>query len=666
MIRRLSTRLLPLIAVAALAACVPVERRLLVLDLALADHALIAPTLRPWADAGYAVDYRPFFPHLTRADLTRYGAVIVLGGRGPATDALDLSDLELLGEGVARGMVAVLAYAGDGEGALDRWTMNRWLHSVGAGVAIDEWPLEDTTAAAPAVAEPQPPAEPVGGALGLVALRRFPAGRNHALTLRDPAHALARSTGDAFARPPDATPSPRPHAAVVAATRLQHGLIIVASRHLLGALGPEVRAATISPLQTDSLAGTRLFLRALVRWTRRPAEWAHVPSTDDPRTFVLAGAPAPLSRRPALDEAPEGAGPPAETETANGDSAATTPPVWARRAGFRLAWSRAPLGRGDEFLSAQTAALDSLFEFLDAAGFNVLATPVTPAMLDDTGRADRLPRTFEAAAWRRALDRMATTSVRWLPTLSFDRLRRIDRALTPRCLLDDSVWTAGVRPAFRALALHARQRSGVVTGITIDAGLPPDEPPAWACDGDVAIAVRALGRDSTTVARVLALPPTGRYDWLLASGQLGPFFANLETALAERVARARDEARRVHPGLLFVVRVPAPPADWRALGLMRGLATRDAPVVVWSTEPDARELVLDWRARGINALHVTGLSAERVPARAWPRLRTAAFVASAGFALGPLDRVLAAPRTAEGPVPVDSLARLLRHLSRER
>ena len=87
--------------------------------------------------AGYRVEYRRYYPHLTRQDLARYRTVLVLGGRQPESlsDALTIGDLAILNEWVRRDGVVVLVYAEDG-GALDRWIMNRWLGAQGAGIAV--------------------------------------------------------------------------------------------------------------------------------------------------------------------------------------------------------------------------------------------------------------------------------------------------------------------------------------------------------------------------------------------------------------------------------------------------------------------------------------------------------------------------------------------------
>src|SRR5438067_1140821 len=93
-----------LIALLLLSACQPQARRLLLLDLALSEPALLNSTVQPWRDEGYAVEYRRFYPHLARADLGRYRVLLFLLGREPEapSDALTAGDLALLTEWVLR------------------------------------------------------------------------------------------------------------------------------------------------------------------------------------------------------------------------------------------------------------------------------------------------------------------------------------------------------------------------------------------------------------------------------------------------------------------------------------------------------------------------------------------------------------------------------------
>src|SRR5438552_2616218 len=109
-----------LIGLLLLCGCQAQARRLLLLDLALSDPALLNGTVRPWHDEGYTVEYRRFYPHLARTDLERYRVLLFLLGREPEapSDALTAGDLALLTEWVLRGGVVVLGYDADGEGYL--------------------------------------------------------------------------------------------------------------------------------------------------------------------------------------------------------------------------------------------------------------------------------------------------------------------------------------------------------------------------------------------------------------------------------------------------------------------------------------------------------------------------------------------------------------------
>src|SRR5207245_410983 len=116
---------------------------------------------------------------------------------------------------------------------------------------------------------------------------------------------LATTSRQAFVRTPTG-PAARPGAVTVAAVRVGEGLVVVISRHALGALGPQYRATTMPPLQHDALKRTRDFLIGLARWTRRPAEWAHVPAAAHGIALALAQAPAPFEWLPPRLAPPEG------------------------------------------------------------------------------------------------------------------------------------------------------------------------------------------------------------------------------------------------------------------------------------------------------------------------------------------------------------------------
>ena len=647
----------PLVAAAvalAAVACQPQSRRLLLLDLALSDPIVLDATASPWHEAGYAVEYRRFYPHLTRHDLSRYRTLVLLGGREPEapSDALTLGDLAVLTEWTRQGGVVVFGYAADGEGFLDRWIVNRWLAAMGTGLVIGDFPLEDSTAAT----ETQPRVFPLPhSALDDAGFEPFSAGRNHVVLVRRESQALARSSATAYVRPPQEAPGARPRAVVAAASRVGDGLVLVISRHALAATGPDLRPSTLPPLPAPGDAGRgRAFLDALARWTLRPAEWASVAPAAARAPLTLASAPRPIAAHPPPLAPPSGADvvvlpQPVPARQGRGSG----PPAWISRQGMRVLWTHAgPFQR----------AFDSLLAFVDVGAFNVLATEVSaPARSDSLGLRN---------IWRPTATRLQATSLRWFPTIALAELRpqgeTATREIAPRgdtlavwCGLDSLFWRAALRPAYRALArLGGDRAADHVAGVALDLeGSSPQGAYAAAgfCDATYREGLRALGADSAETARLAALPAEGgaRYDALLERGLLGRYETALERLVAERAAALRAEVRRLNPGARFAFRSTRVPSDWFSLGLLRGFSDADTPVFLWTGEPRMHALLEHYRARGIFALSAVGLPPGRIAANEWPRLRRVAFGEHDGFWLS----------WHETPSP-DSLGRLIRRLAR--
>lgn len=587
---------LPIALVLALAACQPESRRLLLLDLTLADPLLLEHTAAPWHAAGYRVEYRQFYPHLTRGDLARYRTVIILGGREPQgpSDALTIGDLAILTEwmrGGGRAGVVILAYRSDPvdrgkteDGTLDRWVMNRWLASQGAGIAIGT-----ATVDAPGSPQPQSALDNAGSA-------PFPAGRNHALRIRDRSQTLARA----------------PASALVAASRVDDGLVVVASRGLLAAGNQDSR--------------TREFLEALARWTRRPAEWAGVRAATEPVTLRLAEAPLSVAMHPPPLTPPTGAATvvlplPQPPSGSRDDSIVVT--GWIARQGVRGLWSR-----------FTPQSLDSLLGFADLAALNALATVIpVPALADTLGTRN---------IWRVTAERLQATSVRWFPAVSLvaipsegaDEVNRHGELAPVACGLDSLFWRAALRPAYRTLARLGGARPDVITGVAmdLDSAMTLYRGSGF-CDADYHLGLRALGLDSTETQRLAALPPPVRYDTLLERGWLSRYFDALQAAVAERAAGLRGELRRLHPDLRFAFRATDAPTDWFSLGLLRGFSSRGAPALLWIKEQHARAFRHHYRDREIYVLSAVGLEPDRATFAAGnaARLRAAVFAENAGF-----------------------------------
>lgn len=655
MIRTISLALLAVIA-----GCQPQARRLLLLDLNLTDPVALGATAEPWSQAGYTVEYRRYYPHLTRQDLTRYRVVVLLGGREPeaVSDAIDQGDLALLTQWVPQGGVLVFGYGGDGEGFGDRWTMNRWLEAMGAGITIGDFPLRDSTrtGAAP------------GGALHHVESEAFPDGRAHVLIARDAAQMLARAGPAAYVQPVGQAPQPRPRATVVAADRIGDGLVVIASRHTLGILGPEYRSGgsatdvvSTTPVAVDR---ARRFLVSLARWTRRPAEWAQLPpARQGPRLSVI-NAPRPVRPRPPQPAPPIGPSvvrlpEPAAEGGPDRAGVGVGTPGWVGRQGLRLLRMRAP--------PRTSAGLDSLLGFLEAGAFNALWSPVTPATADSVVKLATLRPAARAGRFP-LVDRLQQTSVSWFPGLDFrgvgitplpDSAERglSGDTLRAPCAFDARLWTEVLVPAFQSLGRLAAAQPALVAGITLDLDTPEGAygPGAGFCDATYVVGITALGRDAAWTQRFAALPLMVRYDSLLRSGLLEAYYDALERQVAVRAAGLRAQVGRLRPDVLFALRTTAPPTDWFGLGLLRGLAAAESPVLLWTAEPRVGASLPVYRARGINVLHMMELDPQRLRPRDWARLEPLVFHTNDGFWMD-----LPFPAA-----PADSVARLIRRLAKQ-
>jgi len=584
-VRRLCVLLLVLTA-----GCQSEAHRLLILDLTLADPLTLEASAAPWHAVGYRVEYRRFYPHLTRQDLSRYRTLVLLGGREPGarSDALTIGDLAILSEWVHRDGVVVLGYT---DGDLDRSVMNQWLAAQGAGIAIGTAEGGHQTIDA----TPLP-----HSALDNAGFAPFPAGHNRPLEVRDRSQTLARGSTSAL----------------VAASRVAvgggDGLIVVASRSLLAA--------------TDAASGTRDFLVALARWTRRPAEWAGIGAATRAAPLRLADTPQPVTVHPPPLAPPAGAAVivlPEPADPKRGPEEAVAVPGWVTRQGMRVLWSRFTL-----------TALDSLLRFVDVAALNALATPIPEAALTDTITTRTL--------WKLTGERLQATSIHWFPGVALAAIgsegadevdRHGERSPIP-CGLDSLYWRGGLRPTYRALIRLGGIKPEVIAGVALDLDSAMTHfRGSGFCDADYRAGLAALGLDPAELERLGALPAAVRYDTLLERGWLSRYFQGLEDAVAERALALRGELRRLRPELRFAFHASDVPADWFSLGVLRGFSSPDAPIFLWVRQDARPTLLRRYRARGIFALSAVGLEPERAtfaPAE-WSRARYAAFTEHAGF-----------------------------------
>ena len=87
------------------------DPRLLVVDYATAYPEEHAGMIRAFSEAGFDVDYRPYYPAMVERDVRDYDAIVLLGGGDPG---MSIQEVDLAINFVSRGKVLVLAMPSDG------------------------------------------------------------------------------------------------------------------------------------------------------------------------------------------------------------------------------------------------------------------------------------------------------------------------------------------------------------------------------------------------------------------------------------------------------------------------------------------------------------------------------------------------------------------------
>jgi len=472
--------------------------------------------------------------------------------------------------------------------------------------------------------------------------------------------------------------APRPGAPIAAASRLGDGLVVVISRHALGALAPQSRPTTMPLLQLAALGGTHDFLTALARWTRRPAEWAHVPPDEHRVPLVLTGAPVAVELQPA----PVGA--PAGTTTvqlaqpiSRQPGRAPDMPSWIRQVGMRALWMPLLVSEQGHEVARSAASLDSLVGSLDAAGLNLLAGDARPETVVDSLHHLSADREVVRRAWKEVVSQLQPTSVAWIPAFDYADYRppgawtdssRGSRgeAVGMPCALDSLLWDAGIAPAYTALARLASQTRQLVPALALDLSGPRKR--TWGgysmgqefCDAAWRQVLAHIGRRGS----LDTVPVSDRYRTLREAGLLSLYFGALEDLVAVRARALRDRALKESGGLYFAFRLQQAPGDWFTLGLCRGFNLADRPLLLFTPEVETRELLAAYRARGINAVHAVELPLALVRPASLAGLKRVAFGENDGFWLSTGEGASARAPSGAERWRSDSLALLLRRLGR--
>ncbi|MBI4699940.1 MAG: hypothetical protein HY744_02035 [Deltaproteobacteria bacterium] len=174
--------------------------------------------------------------------------------------------------------------------------------------------------------------------------------------------------------------------------------------------------------------------------------------------------------------------------------------------------------------------------------------------------------------------------------------------------LSEAHWTEKIIPIYEAVGELAQTTPGL-GGLHLDLELysgPIWHHDGWAFDDDtLSYYLKALA-DPELAHQLQDAKAAGRLDLLVDAGVLGDFFAALEQEAHDKGARCRKAARAHAPDLELMVYAPGFPNTWFYQGLLRGLGTLDKPVIVLSYDAWARRPTEALYAANVSLVHLGG------------------------------------------------------------
>lgn len=603
--------------------------------------------------AGLTARYRRFYPHLTRADVEPgedgqlpYSIVVVAAGRYPGSPGsqMRMGELDNARSFVEAGGVLVLVpqsgFRDSYTGENDFFLFNRLLEELEVPVRIDHTTMIGTAW----FGEPSPPhrSNPWGYATPLEMVIGYP----YLLTPGEderiaggvmPSLRVASDTVQGLLHTHDigyvwtylgGDPEERvryldDQLAAATLSRVGEGYLAVVPRGPLTLGGassisdkpasdPEreaVNRAWVDELfeQLWDLARGQTTLE--VTWTRDEDTLFSVaasnvdPLDDAGEVFEVASA---INTLPVPEAPPEGE---LEEEVPDPPPSPRVDPEWFSAGGGRLGYGGLPEDRG-----AMAAA------FAEAAdhGIDVLMTTTYPSRLATLFGSEL---TAEREMYRQVAALAEDAGVRWYigqhyvgPFL----------ATEPRAFplmvgshggeadspapLSSTYWEEVLLPICAVVGEVASENPGIA-GFQIDMELyngPVWHHDGWAFSDDTVRVFADHGGDGELAEALVESAPHDRLDLLIDAGRLAEYFGELESAAEDYGRRCRELATVSAPELGFMIYNAGFPNTWFHLGLMRGLATAENPVIVltydgWSGQPTETL----WAA-GVNLAHLGG------------------------------------------------------------
>lgn len=599
------------------------------------DYAMATPEINegiafPYVRAGCRVDYRPFYPNLVEADLNRYRLIFLLAGRTPdyPSGMMSAHEKTAVQDFVRNGGTLILApNLEGGEGTNERYMYNALLADLGVQIQIGNEQVTDPEHQYAATLWERPfyqatTNHPVGeNAPGQMAFER-----SVYLTAGAGTDVLLKSFP---------TAQPEGMMPIIAMAPAGNGLVVVAGRYILNAVGIPLRISGEPLVHPEKLEDTAAYLERLARYIvdltrdkscRIPAAISHEPVVlcDLPDDYVMDCTP--MQRNLPEGETITNYKLPVYHDDIDGYDRklaghyAAIPDErrygWIRNEGVRACWG-STVDWADMIKTKED--IERVADTLKAMDVNLFWGIAACQAVGGPGYSEEEKKKV-LEQWTWTAEALDGSPVKWYPTLDY----RYFREEKTRCLgaqgqkleapspTDTSFWFENWRNSMLAMAEFSLDHP-CIGGLCMDVELY-GHPPAYnyymGYGFEDECFYTALDRwqgslDAALLKDFHELPIDERFNRLKMYGLLEAYFTTLSDEVARICRRIRDDIRKINPDLLIASYIFTTPCNWFDLGLYRGFSTPEEPVILMTFNVRSGRMMEHLRRREIYAYHTS-------------------------------------------------------------
>ena len=627
------------------------------------DHEMYHPEahqaiLTRFTTNGFAVDYRRYFPHITSSDLD-YQVILVHGGRMPGVPGARMSyhEVEHYASYTRSGGMLVLAFAGgrrSNRGEHERYLFNVILQEMEAAIRINsDWVVDEvngypSTLVPSSYLKPLPMIRPFSGTYaGGDSDELFGSYESSLQVGRDAAVLLTSYDTAGIAEEitefkPVTIRQSRCRYFLAAAASVGAGHVLVISRYLLNMGGFTGRTSDKPLLSREKLAFNERYVSfivdRIVGVITDGAEW--FPPTDhEPSSLSDVEDPDFPVNREAVPEPPRDAFDSLPLSNGAGEFAA-----WARLRKLRIGYSSIP---------TTEAGIGHLMDVFRETGLNTYFAFNHTQFIYSPSRSDA-ERAKLRAEWSDAARACHSHGLRcflgslyphWQIFHEGDYAHLMDAAgetYDAPSAMDIEFWHDSVFRVADEMARLSLQEPGI-TGLFWDLemytfpGLNHQEGQAMedACF-ETFLTAESPNLSQEQVARARQQTAAQRYQWLRDNGLLRRYYSVLERAVERLADELRNRIRTVNPALELALYDLHIPNNWFYRGFMKGLSSRDRPIVLLTYEAGGKEQQRTAALEGCFYLHCTGALLNALPPDRWQESLSKLCETTDGYWLFPL------------------------------